>query len=221
MVNWVSTMISMFLVDRVPRPKFLAFDLIMCASCLIVEAALVKNFVDSHVNNPYALKAALAVLFLFGAFFNIGLDATQFTYISEIFPSYLRAKGTAIGTLVCPTDLCHYAHTDLTHGVPMANLVWLEIAPVAFANIGWRTYLIFVCVGGVGAIVLFFFYPDTKGIPLEEIAAIFGDANEVAVYQKELEENSEVVNVGILSKDKSPKDQTTEHIEGENPHVGA
>lgn len=31
------------------------------------------------------------------------------------------------------------------------------------------------------------FFPNTKGIPLEEIAAIFGDVDEIAVYQRDLE----------------------------------
>lgn len=94
----------------------------------------------------------------------------------------------------------------------MANLLWLEIAPVAFAEIGWRTYLIFICLGSVGAGVLFFIYPDTKGIPLEEIAAIFGDANEVAVYQRELEGMPDATEVG---RDKAlPVAQTTIHCEG-------
>ena len=30
--------------------------------------------------------------------------------------------------------------------------------------------------------MMFFFYPDTKGLPLEEVAKIFGDADEVADY---------------------------------------
>jgi len=31
------------------------------------------------------------------------------------------------------------------------------------------------------------FWPDTRNMPLEEIAAIFGDEDEVAIYQYELE----------------------------------
>ena len=34
---------------------------------------------------------------------------------------------------------------------------------------------------------MWIFWPDTKGLPLEEIAAIFGDADEVAIYQAEIE----------------------------------
>jgi hypothetical protein len=33
---------------------------------------------------------------------------------------------------------------------------------------------------------MFFLWPDTNGLPLEEIAAIFGDADEVAIYQAEI-----------------------------------
>ena len=34
---------------------------------------------------------------------------------------------------------------------------------------------------------MWIFWPDTRGLPLEEIAAIFGDADEVAIYQAEIE----------------------------------
>ena len=34
---------------------------------------------------------------------------------------------------------------------------------------------------------MLFFFPDTKGVPLEEIAALFGDADEVAIYQREID----------------------------------
>ena len=32
-----------------------------------------------------------------------------------------------------------------------------------------------------------FFFPDTNGKPLEECAAIFGDADEVAIYQRDID----------------------------------
>jgi hypothetical protein len=31
------------------------------------------------------------------------------------------------------------------------------------------------------------FFPDTKGLPLEEVAALFGDLDEIAVYQREID----------------------------------
>jgi len=35
--------------------------------------------------------------------------------------------------------------------------------------------------------VIWFFFPDTKGLPLEEVAALFGDEDEIAVYQREID----------------------------------
>lgn len=39
----------------------------------------------------------------------------------------------------------------------------------------------------IGAAIMWFVFPNTKGLPLEECAAIFGDANEVAVYQRDID----------------------------------
>lgn len=47
-------------------------------------------------------------------------------------------------------------------------------APHAFASIGWKFYLVFIIPGSFGAIVMWLFFPATNGLPLEEIAAIFG-----------------------------------------------
>jgi hypothetical protein len=47
--------------------------------------------------------------------------------------------------------------------------------------------LALIIPGSIGGVAMWFFFPDTKGIPLEEVAAIFGDADEVAVYERELD----------------------------------
>jgi len=36
-------------------------------------------------------------------------------------------------------------------------------------------------------------FPDTKGLPLEEVAVLFGDADEVAVYQRELDVHGNII----------------------------
>jgi hypothetical protein len=64
--------ISPFLVDRFPRNKYLAVGMFGCISCLIVEAALVANFAES--DNVPAMKAAVAVLFIFVIFIALFLE---------------------------------------------------------------------------------------------------------------------------------------------------
>lgn len=47
--------------------------------------------------------------------------------------------------------------------------------------------MLFIVLSFIGGCVVWFLYPDTRFKPLEEIAAIFGDVDEVAVYQTEIE----------------------------------
>ena len=54
-------------VDRFPRNKFIAFGVFGCMASLIVEAALVAQFVPS--NNTAALQAAVAMFFIFQVFY--------------------------------------------------------------------------------------------------------------------------------------------------------
>ena len=46
---------------------------------------------------------------------------------------------------------------------------------IAIANIGWRYYLVFMCLTVISIIVIYFFYPETKRKSLEELAAHFGE----------------------------------------------
>lgn len=59
--------------------------------------------------------------------------------------------------------------------ISLMNVMWLQSAPTAFENIGWKFYLCFIIPAFLFSIVCLIFYPNTKGLALEEIAALFGD----------------------------------------------
>ncbi|KIW49678.1 hypothetical protein PV05_11332 [Exophiala xenobiotica] len=185
---------AIFLVDLFPRNKYIAFGVLGCMATLIVEAALVANFVPS--DNESALQAAVAMFFVFQVFYGLCLDGTQFSYLGEIFPTHLRAKGVSLGVAM----------------ISLMNIVWLQSAPTAFANIGWKFYLAFIIPGSIGGVVIWIFFPDTRGMPLEEVAAIFGDADEVAVYQREIEID-ETTHTVISHRAEPEKPEATKAIE--------
>ena len=100
----------------------------------------------------------------------MGIDVVGIVFYSEVFPNFLRAKGVAatIATIV------------------LTDLIYLQVATTAFAHVGWKFFLLFVLLSGIGAVWAFFFIPETKGLPLEEVAAIFGDREEVVVWSGEI-----------------------------------
>lgn len=70
--------------------------------------------------------------------------------------------------------------------------IYTEVAPTALAHVGWKFYLLFICCCVVGCFWIYFTFPETKGLPLEEVAALFGDADDVAVYSANLETGVEM-----------------------------
>jgi hypothetical protein len=133
---------------------------VIIATCILsIETALVANFLGT--TNKAGLSAAAAFLFLFLAVFNLFLEGIAWYYPAEIFPTHLRAKGMTLSVI----------------GFCVVDILWLEIAPTAIAEIGWKYYLVFISLSVPGAAILFFFYPDTLGKPLEEVCLCFGLRN--------------------------------------------
>lgn len=153
---------AIWVVDRFPRNKYMSVGVLGCMVTLIIEAALVAEFVPS--DNSAALHAAVAMFFIFQIFYGFCLDGesraaysrcrvsnlglgTQFSYLGELFPTHLRAKGVSLGVAM----------------ISFTNIIWLQAAPTAFENIGWKFYLCFIIPGTIGGVIMWFLFPDTNG----------------------------------------------------------
>jgi len=194
-VGLLGGFISLTFIDRIPRNFLFAIGMIACVVALSVEAAITANYIGS--TNTNALRAGVAFLDVYIFFFSSLLDALSYFYVSEISPTHLRAK----------TMTALIATSSLT------NILWLQIAPTAFANIGWKFYMVFIAITCVGAVVEFFTFPNTLNMPLEEVAKMFGDADLIAVYQQDVlvdPENHKPIWHGHEEK----KDEIAVHTEG-------
>ena len=175
---------SFFLIDRYPRPKLLAVGVGGCAMCLSIVCGLVGKYTSpealTHPNDS-ALHAVIAMIYLLNCFYQLGLDGVQFAYLGEIFPTHLRAKGMVVGV----ASIC------------AINILWLQVAPTAFESIGYKFYMVFFIPGFICTAILWFLYPETLGLPLEEVAKIFGDHEEHfggrALQEIESKENVAIV----------------------------
>jgi hypothetical protein len=78
-------------------------------------------------------------------------------YGPEILPLEARTRGTSISVS---------AHW-------LWNFFIVMISPVLISRIGWRTYLIFMVLLALFIPVIYFYYPETSNLSLEDIDLIF------------------------------------------------
>lgn len=119
--------------------------------------ALTAEFIGT--TKEAGLKAGVFACFLYIFWWCFFIDATQYVYVSEIFPNHLRSAGVAVGLS------SFYAASEVT----------LVAAPIALTAIGWKFYLVIICPSAVYILIIYFLFPETKNRTLEEIGAIFGE----------------------------------------------
>ena len=179
-------------VDRFGRkPLFIISSLGMGVSmaCLAVSV-----WVLQHHYTYRASVAATFFLFLYMTFFPLGFLGANFLYSTEIAPQDLRMHLSAIGTA--------------THW--LFNFVIAEITPIAFVTIKYRYYIVYAVIAASVAILIFFFFPETRGLSLEEMNNLFQDPEhwwQVTNYSNALRK------CGGLDLEPSEKLEAVRHIE--------
>lgn len=156
-VSFVCNVLAVLVVERMPRPYLITIGLVGCLCALVSECAIQAVYLGS--DNRSALSAGVAMLYVYVFFFGVFLDGPMFFYLGEIFPTHLRSTGMTMGMA----------------SLSLANIIWLQAAPTAFVTIGWRYYLFFIIITFLSIFWVFFTFPDTRNLPLEEISRLFGD----------------------------------------------
>ncbi|CEI59934.1 hypothetical protein FVEN_g8262 [Fusarium venenatum] len=177
----VCNAINAILLDHVGRKWLMTVGLIGCAVSLLGVGVMVALY--GGTNSKGGNGAGVFFLYLHLTFYPTCMDASTYVYGSEIWPTHLREKGFAISCA----------------GLFDGSLTLLEAAPTAFQTIGWRFYLIMMAFTIICAIIFALYFPETKGLALEDIASLFGD--EVAIEASHPENNSSVV--GEMDKAKT------------------
>jgi sugar porter (SP) family MFS transporter len=143
--NLLFTMLAMSVIDKVGRKKLLLVGSVGTALCLAGVAAI---FLTGRREN-------LLVWMLIGyiAFFAFSQGAVIWVYISEVFPNRVRAKGQSLGSF--------------SHWIMNALISWTF--PLMAASSGGYPFVFFSAMMVLQFFVVLFFYPETKGISLEEM----------------------------------------------------
>ncbi|TVY16997.1 High-affinity glucose transporter [Lachnellula arida] len=155
------------------------------AAILSVMAALVKYYLGS--TDKAGTNALVALYFIFGAFFTSTVECTSYVYGSEIWPTHLRSEGSTLA-------YASFFGNAIAYSAPVS---------VALKTIGWEFYMILVSVTVVSAIGIFFYFPETMGLSLEEINHTFGDKVEVELKDVFAGESHGAVLVDSVGSSKS------------------
>lgn len=143
------------LIDRVGRRKmflsgmggmFVAFLLLT----VFVGVNTGKNFSSAGLSD-----ATVAMMFVFGLFYKVA-GPTQEPYYMEISPYNLRAKTEVLKQF----------------GDAGANLFSGFVNPIALDAIGWKYYIVWCCMLLSNFLVIYFLFPETKGLSLEEVTQL-------------------------------------------------
>ena len=160
-------------IDRVGRRPFLWGGAIwQTVMFVIIAALLAKTPPPADGGHTYGVVTVVMIFLFFG-----GNAATwlgpSWTYPAEILPLQIREKGLALG------NICYW----------LFQFMIVEITPIALTNIGYRFYVILAVFNVCIAIIVFFFFPESKGLSLEEIDFYFIRKYGSATDIREMEEN--------------------------------
>lgn len=144
------------LVDRAGRRRLFQLGMAgMGISYIVWTVCSAINQETGFKHSGYA-TAVLAMIFLYSAFYHVCSPVPP-TYIMEVVPYSLRSKASML-----------YQLTGNLAGIynSFAN-------PVAMDAIAWKYYIVWCVVIAIHFTLIYFFFPETKGRGLEEVAEIF------------------------------------------------
>lgn len=154
-------------LDRMGRRKTMMAGCFGLGFCMLFISALLSQ--SDTPNGKACASAAVAFFFLYMLFFGMSVNCVPWVYVPEILPLEARTKGTAVGI--------------------SSNWLWnfivVMITPVIINRLQWKAYLIFMCTNLLFVPIVYFFYPETSNLRLEDIDLVFSQGgNPVAVARK-------------------------------------
>ncbi|KAI6840468.1 hypothetical protein KC342_g2875 [Hortaea werneckii] len=185
----VIVLVNTFTVDKYGRKTLLIYGFGIQALALLVCSSLTTAFPDN--NNTAAAVVEVAMLFIVGLTYCWSNGPIAAIVASEIFPTHVRDKAFGISMLGQTVFL-------ITIGQP-----W----PLFNGTVGGLSYWLLFALNFVAMISVVFILPETKGVSLERMDAIFGDIDAVAAG--EVEEAAH----GKVELDKVDRVDTAEQVE--------
>ncbi|TXT04906.1 hypothetical protein VHUM_03989 [Vanrija humicola] len=153
--NLFAAVFGSLMVERVGRRKmWLTSACGMLASYIVITAC---SAAYTEKGNKGAGYAVMAFLFVYFGFYDIAFTGLSVAYPLEVLTFSLRTKGIAITML----------------SMSCALFFNMYVNPIALQHLAWKYYFVYIGIIIFAIVVIYFFFPETKGRLLEEVAEIF------------------------------------------------
>ncbi|KID76770.1 General substrate transporter, partial [Metarhizium brunneum ARSEF 3297] len=154
---FLSTIPPWYLVDRWGRRPILLSG----AVAMTISLSLISYFI--YLDVKWTPRMVVLFVMIYNAAFGYSWGPIPWLYPPEILPLSIRSKGASLSTAT------NWAFN------------WLvgEMTPILQEWIKWRLYLVHAFFCTVSFVIVYFVYPETCGVRLEEMDSIFGDASTV------------------------------------------
>jgi sugar porter (SP) family MFS transporter len=154
------TLNAMWTSDRYGRRWLLMVGAVGMGVCMLIVSTVgltTPTYPDD--SKPESVGIAIVfLLFLFAFFYKPSWGATVWMWTSEIFSMNVRAQAVGMSSQM----------------QNVANTIFQQFFPVFLENEGLRCLFFFMAMNFVLAAYVYFFIPETKQVPLEEIDVLFG-----------------------------------------------
>lgn len=147
--------------------------------------------------NKAGQAAAVSFIFIHAFVYSVFMFGTVWVYVSEIFPTKIRAQGTAI----------------CTFWGQVMGVILQQFGLKIYEDIGYLFYLVFIICTTIAGVVYYFFLPETKGSRLEEISAFFGDEVILTVDNPKAGIDGSFNKVTVEMNARGVDSGVTEHVE--------
>ena len=128
----------------------------MLVAFTIWTALAARNQQQDSGNKSLGIGVVVMV-FVFLAFYNFAMHPLPITYLLEVLPYTLRTKGITVFNFA---QFC----STIFNGF---------VNPIALKALSWRYYIVFVCALALWLSIIYFTYPETRGMTLEEVSQVF------------------------------------------------
>ena len=137
--------------------------------CFIIVSILLST------GSTNAAYGATAFVFIFQIFLGIGYLPIPWLYPAEVCQSPLTCLGdmSSLNVQITTTRIRSRGSAIASFFNWMCVFAVVEMTPPAIANINWKVFIIFAITNALWVPLVYAFFPETKGLELEDIDHIF------------------------------------------------